>query len=116
MEDYSTILNSVLAVDTNIVGAAAIINEKVIVELRTGAPKIEESDLVRMATQAQQAISIGKTNQKLLGELQCVVFYHKHITAMLFPLDTFHVVAVGVGRIPNIEQVTFRIKRLLAGY
>jgi hypothetical protein len=80
------------------------------------APTIEEPDLVRMATQAQQAISMGKTNTKLLGELQCIVFYHKFITVMLFPLDTFHVLAVGVGRIKNAEQLAFRIKELLKGY
>lgn len=115
MTDYKAIMKGVLNSDSNIIGVA-IIKEDVNIQVKAGAPKIEEIDLVRMATQAQQAISIGKTNERLLGELGCIVFYHKFIAAMLFPLDTIHVLAVGVGRIQNVEQLAFKIKELTKAY
>lgn len=47
---------------------------------------------------------MGKMNQKLLGELQYVIFYHKFITVMLFPLDTFQVLAAGTGKMQRMSS------------
>lgn len=94
----------------NMVGVAVIIGPELSAEVRAEAPQITESDLVRMITQAHQVTSIGKLNEAILGKLEYVVFRHKFITVILFPMDTFNVLAVGVGDLRDIGRLAQKIQ------
>ena len=106
----SALIKAVMGLHPNMVGVAVIIGPQLNAEVRAEAPQITESDLVRMVAQAHQVTSIGKLNEAILGKLSYVVFRHKFITVMLFPMDTFNVLAVGVGELRDFERLAQKIK------
>lgn len=117
-------MESVANLDPNIVATAVITEDNVKVRIKKNGkgkaiPQLEELrevDLRRMTTQATHAISIGMTNERLLGELNYVMFHHKSMTAILFPMNTFKILAVGLGGPSDIVRLTFKIADMIKKY
>ncbi len=117
-------MESVANLDPNIVATAVITEDDVKIRIKKNGkekaiPQLEELrevDLRRLTLQATHAISIGMTNERLLGELNYVMFHHKSLTAILFPMNTFKILAIGLGGPSDIVRLTFRIADLIRKY
>ncbi len=114
-------MKSVANLDQSIVAKAVITEDNVLIHMKKKekpllAEELTEAKLQRMTEQAIHAISIGKINEGLFGELDYVMFHHKSMTAILFPINTMKILAIGLGGPADIIRLTFRISDLIRKY
>jgi hypothetical protein len=100
---YTKVLESIVGLDENIIGAA-VIAETVYAHVKSNPLKLTETQIAKLASQVDTVVSIGKTNEQFFGKMSYVHFKFQFLNVILFSLDTFKILAVGIGEPYDLEK------------
>jgi hypothetical protein len=66
--------------------------------------ELTETQIAKLASQVDTVVSIGKTNEQFFGKMSYVHFKFQFLNVILFSLDTFKILAVGIGEPYDLEK------------